>query len=397
MSVHRTRNVLVIAEVALALVLVSGASLLLKSYARVESLSPGMRTQDLLTFDLSLPPTRYSANSDISSFYTRVLQAMSTVPGVQSGAVVSTLPFSGRSNFAPFTVKNAANDSPDQNHELANQQIVSANYFATAGVTIFAGRSFTDQDAALAPRVAIINRELASHIWHDQDPIGEQIRVGPPEWNQPWLTIIGVSENVLHYGLDQRVPLEIYQPFAQVPVRDAVVLLHTRMDATSLAQTVRQKIFEIDRDEPVSPLRSIAQVIDDSLWQRRTLLSIMILFGSVALVLSSIGLYGVIAYSVEQRQTEFGIRIALGAQGHDIVKLAIADGIRLAALGVLIGLVLASIAARAVSTLLYDVGSNDPAVFAATIAVLATASIVAAYIPARRATAVDPISRLRAD
>jgi putative ABC transport system permease protein len=271
--------------------------------------------------------------------------------------------------------------------------MVSANYFVTAGVKIFAGRSFTDHDTALAPRVAIINQALASRIWHDRNPIGEQIRIGPPEWNQPWLTVIGVSQNVLDYGLDQKVPLEIYQPFDQVPVRDAVVLLHTRMDPGSIAQTVRQKISEIDRDEPISPVRSIKQVIDDSLWQRRTLLSIMILFGSAALVLSSMGLYGVIAYAVEQRQTEFGIRIALGARRGDIVKLAIADGIRLASAGTLIGIVLAFIAARAATTLLYDVGSNDPVVFAAAIALLAAASVVAAYIPARKAAAVGPIFR----
>jgi putative ABC transport system permease protein len=395
MSGHRARNVLVVSEVALAFILVTGASLLLKSYARVENVSPGMRTQDLLTFDLSLPRTRYPANSDISSFYSRVLGALATLPGVESAATAWTLPFSGRSNFAPFAVK--VNESSDPSHEFANQQMVSSNYFSAAGIKIIAGRSFSDDDGPLAPRVAVVNQALVSRIWHDRNPIGEQIRVGPPEWNQPWLTIVGVSQNVLHYGLDQKIPIEIYQPFDQVPARDAVVLLHTRMDPASLAQAVRKKIFEIDPDEAVPPVRSIRQVIDDSLWQRRTLLSIMILFGAVALVLSSIGLYGAIAYSVQQRQTEFGIRIALGARRYDVVKLAIVEGVRLASFGIVIGLVLASIAARAVTTLLYDVGSNDPAVFAATVALLASASVIAAYIPARRATLVDPISRLRGD
>jgi putative ABC transport system permease protein len=397
MSGRRSRNVLVVSEVALALVLVAGASLLLKSYERVDRVSPGMRTQDLLTFDLALPRTRYPANSDISASYSRVLQSVANLPGVESAATAWTLPFSGRTNFAPFQAKSAVNESPDQNHEFANQQIVSVSYFATADVKILAGRSFTDQDGALAPRVAIINQALARRIWQSRNPIGEQIRVGPPEWNQPWLTIVGVSQNVLHYGLDQKVPLEIYQPFDQVPARDSVVFLHTRMDSASLAQTLRQKIFEIDRDAAVPPLRSIRQVIDDSLWQRRTLLSIMILFGSVALVLSSMGLYGVIAHSVQQRQTEFGIRIALGAQPRDILKLAVGEGIRLASLGIVIGIVVASISARTVRTLLYDVGTNDPAVFAATLVLLATVVIIAAYIPARRANADDTISRLRVD
>jgi putative ABC transport system permease protein len=397
MSGHRARNVLVVSEVALTLVLVVGASLLLKSYARVDSVSPGMRTQDLVTFDLSLPRTRYPANPDISSFYSRALQAVTNLPGVESAATAWTLPFSGRTNFAPFQVKGAVNESPDQSHEFANQQIVSVNYFATADVKILSGRSFTDHDGAAAPRVAIINQALARRFWQDRNPIGEQIRVGPPEWNQPWLTVVGVSQNVLHYGLDQKVPLEIYQPFDQVPIRDTVVFLHTRMDQASLAQTLRQKIFEIDRDQAVPPLRSIKEVINDSLWQRRTLLSIMILFGSVALILSSMGLYGVIAYSVQQRQTEFGIRIALGAQRHDILKLAIGEGIRLACLGIVIGVVLASIAARTVTTLLYDVGSNDPAVFAATVVLLGTVVVIAAYIPARRANVADTITKLRAD
>jgi putative ABC transport system permease protein len=396
-SDHRTRNVLIASEVALALVLVTGASLLLKSYARVENISPGMRTQDLITTDLSIPRSRYPANSDISSFYSRVLQSISQIPGVESAALVSTLPFSGRSNFAPFKAEGAVNEPSIQNHEFANQQIVSADYFATAGVKVLAGRSFTDHDTNGTERVAIINQALARRLWNDRDPIGQRIRVGPPEWNQPWLTIFGISQNVMHYGLDQKIPLEIYQPFNQVPVRDVAVLLHTRVDGAHLAATFREKIFEIDRDEPVSVVRTIGQVIDDSLWQRRTLLSIMILFGSVALILCSMGLYAVIAYSVQQRQTEFGIRIALGAQKFDIVKLAIGEGIRLASAGIIIGLVLASIAARAVRTLLYDVGSNDPIILAATVALLGVVAVVAAYLPARRAAAVDPVSRLRAD
>jgi len=393
-SDHRTRNVLIVSEVALALVLVTGASLLLKSYARVENVSPGMRTQDLITADLSIPRTRYPANSDISSFYSRVLQSISQIPGVESAALVSTLPFSGRSNFAPFEAEGAAKEPATHNHEFANQQIVSTDYFATAGVKVLDGRSFTAHDTDGTERVAIINQALARRLWNDRDPISQKIRIGPPEWNQPWLTIVGICQNVMHYGLDQRVPLEIYQPFNQVPVRDVAVLLYTRMDAAHLAATFREKIFEIDRDEPVSVVRPIGQVIDDSLWQRRTLLSIMILFGSVALILSSMGLYAVIAYSVQQRQTEFGIRVALGAQNSDIVKLAIGQGIRLASAGILIGLVLASIAARAVRTLLYDVGSNDPIILAGTVALLGTVALIAAYIPARRAAAVDPISTL---
>jgi putative ABC transport system permease protein len=393
-SDHLTRNVLIVSEVALALVLVTGASLLLKSYARVENVSPGMRTQDLITADLSIPRTRYPANSDISSFYSRVLQSISQIPGVESAALVSTLPFSGRSNFAPFEAEGAVKEPATHNHEFANQQIVSTDYFATAGVKVLAGRSFTDHDTDGTERVAIINQALARRLWNDRDPIGQKIRIGPPEWNQPWLTIVGIGQNVMHYGLDQKIPLEIYQPFNQVPVRDVAVLLYTRMDAAHVAATFREKIFEIDRDEPVSVVRTIGQVIDDSLWQRRTLLSIMILFGSVALILSSMGLYAIIAYSVQQRQAEFGIRVALGAQNSDIVKLAIGEGIRLASAGILIGLVLASILARAVRTLLYDVGSNDPIILAGAVALLGTVALIAAYVPARRAASVDPVSTL---
>jgi putative ABC transport system permease protein len=316
---------------------------------------------------------------------------------VESAALVSTLPFSGRSNFAPFEAKGAVNEPSNQNHEFANQQIASPDYFTTAGVKVLAGRSFTDHDTDATERVAIINQALAHGIWNDRDPVGQKIRIGPPEWHQPWLTVVGISQNVMHYGLDQKIPLEIYRPFNQIPVRDVAVLLHTRVDAAHLATALREKIFEIDRDEPVSVVRTIGQVIDDSLWQRRTLLSIMVLFGAVALILSSMGLYAVIAYSVQQRQTEFEIRVAFGAQNSDIVKLALREGLRLASAGILIGLVLASIAARAVRTLLYDVGSNDPIILAATVALLGTVALIAAYIPARKAAAVDPLSGLHAD
>jgi putative ABC transport system permease protein len=394
---HRPRNALIVTEIALAVMLLAGTSLLVKSYLRVQDVSPGIRTQNVLTVEMSIPRETYPSNADVSRFYNRVLTAVNGLPGIDSAATVRTLPFGGRSNFAQFDVRGApARDSNDQD-VLANQQIVSANYFTTAGVKLLAGRFLTDQDGEGAPAVAIINDALARRVWKNEPPVGAQIRIGPPEWGLPWLTIVGVTSNVMHYGLDQKIPLEIYVPFDQVPVRDMAIFLTTRIDPSLLVANVRQKIYEADPDQAASAVRSMEQVIDDSLWQRKVLLWIMLLFAGVALTLSSMAIYGVIAFSVQQRQSEFGIRIALGAQRTHILRIAVGEGMRLVLIGICIGLLGSTAAMSGITKLLYDVQATDPAAFLTIAILLAAAAFIAAYIPARRAATADPMSVLRVD
>ena len=394
---HRPRNALIVTEIALAVMLLTGTSLLVKSYLRIHDVSPGIRTQNVLTVEMSIPPASYPNNADVSRFYKRVLKAVNGLPGVDSAATVRTLPFGGRSNFAQFDVRGApARDSNDQD-VLANQQIVSANYFTAAGVRLLAGRFFTDQDGEGAPPVAIINDSLARRVWKNESPVGAQIRIGPPEWGLPWLTIVGVTGNVMHYGLDQKMPLEIYVPFDQVPVRDMALFVATRISPSLLIAGVRQKVYEVDPDQAVSAVRSMQQVIDDSLWQRKVLLWIMLLFAGVALTLSSMAIYGVIAFSVQQRQGEFGIRIALGAQRAHILRIAVGEGMRLVAFGTAFGLMGSAATMRGISRLLYDVQPTDPASFISITILLAAVAFIAAYIPARRATMANLMNALRID
>jgi putative ABC transport system permease protein len=394
---QRPRNALIIAEIALALVLLAGTSLLLKSYLRVNDVSPGLRTHNVLTVELSIPRSTYPTAAEVSRFYRRLLANLDTLPGIESAATIRMLPFGGRSNFAQFDVRGAPPRSANEEYGFANLQVVSVKYFNTASVKLLTGRSFTDQDGQGTLPVAIINDALARRVWKSVSPIGAQIRIGPPEWGQPWLTIVGVSSNVLHYGLDQRVPLEIYTALDQTPERDTALFLTTKIDPSVLVAGVRQKIYEVDPEQAASAVRAMEQVIDDSLWQRRVLLWIMLLFAGVALVLSSIAVYGVIAFSIQQRRSEFGIRIAIGAQRRDILKLAVSEGMWLVGIGIMIGLAGSVALMRAIGKLLYDVQPTDPAVFVAITILVAVVAFIAAYLPARRATVTDPMIVLRVD
>jgi putative ABC transport system permease protein len=392
---HRMRNILVVSEVALAVVLLAGAGLLVKSFLRVQSVSPGLRTQNVLTIQVAVPQAKYPTNSDISRFYEDTLDRVRNLPGVESGALVQSLPFAGRSNFAPFDAKGAPSLQPNESYGLALQQIISPNYLATSDVQLLAGRFFSDQDGAAASRVAIINEALAARVWKGATAVGSQIRIGPPEWDQPWLTIVGVTSNVMHYGLDQKLPLEIYVPFFQVPTREMFLVVNTQSDPLAFAATVRKTISQIDADQPVSAIRPMAQVIDDSLWQRRVLLQLIVLFAAVALALSSVGVYGVISYSMEQRRKEFGIRIALGAERGNIIRLGISEGMKLASAGAAIGLIAGLIINRRITALLYQVEPTDLTTYCVITALLLSVAFLAAYLPARKALKLDPTTALK--
>jgi putative ABC transport system permease protein len=395
-SRHRARSVLVVSEVALALILLAGTGLLLKSYHRVQRVATGLNSDNLLTIQMSIPAAKYPREADVLRFYAHTLDEIGSLPGVETAATVQMLPFGGRSQFAPFDVTGtrAANSG---GYGLANQQVVSAGYFRTAGIGMRTGRSFSEQDTEGALRVAIINQELARRVWQGEDPIGHQIRIGPPEWRQPWLTIVGIVNDVMHYGLDQQTPLEIYVPFKQAPVRESAIIVRTTSEPLSYAGAARQRIFEIDRDQAVSPIRTMEQVIDDSLWQRRVLLLVMVLFAGVALVLCSTGLYGIISYSIQQRRTEFAIRVALGAKNREILKLAIGESVRLALAGIGVGLAAGVVLLQGMSSVLYGIEANDAATFAVMASLLFLVTLIAAYIPGRSATKADPVSILKTD
>jgi predicted permease len=363
----------------------------------VQRVVPGLNPENLLTMQMSIPESKYAREADILSFYAQTLDDLRSVPGVEAVAAVQMLPFGGRSQLAPFEVSGTDADATSGDHGLANQQVVSAGYFATAGIGIRAGRPFGEQDGQGALRVAIINMEMATQVWKGQDPIGQQIRIGPPEWRQPWLTIVGIANNVMHNGLDQQTPLEIYVPLNQVPVRESAIILRTTSPPLSYAGAARQRIFEIDRDLAVSDIRPMEQVIDDSLWQRKVLLVVMVLFAGMALVLCSTGLYGTISYSIEQRRKEFGIRVALGARNREILRLAIRDSVRLALGGIMVGIAAALFLLQGMSTVLYGIDTYDTVTFGLVTSLLFVITLVAAYVPARRATKADPVSILKTD
>ena len=389
---NRLRGALVVAEVALALVMLIGAGLLIKSFWRLQQVAPGFNAKNLLAMETSLASTRYDTPQSQAAFFKQALERINSLPGVQSAAIVNNPPLSSRRGVDGFLIEGRPEPRSRSETPLADYRSISPDYFRAMNIPISQGRAFTEADAADAPPVAIVNEAVVRRYWPNESPIGRRIKM-----RDRWQTIVGVVGDVRQSGLDAEASTHVYMPFAQNPQGRMGLVIRTSAEPMSLAAAVRNQIGAIDKDQPVYNVQTMERTVADSVSPRRLNMLLLGILAAVALALALTGIYAIIAYSVAQRTREIGVRIALGAQRRDVMRLVVGHGVSLALLGVAVGLALALGLTRFLSGLIYDVSATDPATFAAVVALLAIVALVACYIPARRATKVDPMIALRCD
>jgi putative ABC transport system permease protein len=405
-----TRNIFVAAEIALSLVILTGSALMLQSYRRLEHIELGFHPDHLLTFEMSLDPQKYSREDQIRGFFQRALQDMESLPGVESAATVSGLPMGDRSvdlASRDFTIEGRPTEDAHAS-ESANFRIVSPDYFQTMGVRVLQGRGFSAQDDPSAPRSVIINEAMAQQYWPAGDALGHRILPGreygrredyanvAPD-NRP-LTVIGVVSNVKQTRvIEAPVMPEFYLPLGQQtnPPRGVSILVRSKRNPADLTAVVRGAIRTIDPQQPISVANTMDQVVADSFGPKRLTLFLLAFLAGVVLVLATVGLYAALAYSVSQRRHEIGIRMALGADRSAIGRMIVSSGASLAVSGVVIGLAASLALTRLMQGMLYGISATDPATLAGAAVALASLALLASYIPARRATRVDPLVALR--
>jgi predicted permease len=393
----RIRKTLLVCEVALAFVLVIAAGLLAQSFFHLLSADPGFRSEHVLTFELSLPEVKYPDQEHIVGLYQRAIHSLQSQPGIESATIVETLPIGGATESTGIRIPGW---TPPQTgvRRYANYTIASPGFFATVGAPILQGREFLESDTANSMPVTVINSAMAKKFWPDEDPIGKQVGPGSPKY--PLATIVGIVADVKHLSLREQPGPEMYVPYTQKvwpSLLTMEVVLRTRLDAASVVTSARIAIHGVDADLPITNVRPLASLVDDSVAQPRFSMLLLGAFGAFALILASIGIYGVISYSVAQRTREIGVRMALGASRLNIFGMVLSQGARLAGLGIAVGILAAFGVTRMMSSFLYEIRPADPATFAVVSVVLLGVASIACYIPARRATRVDPLVALRHD
>jgi putative ABC transport system permease protein len=389
----RTRNVLVVAEVALSLMLLASAGLLIRSLSGLQRISPGFTAERAVTMQLLLPQTRYSNAAAMIAFYRRLHDGLLTVPGVSAGAVATTLPMTGSDIVMGFKPEGHPVDPAVRTSAAFFG--VSPDYFPTMGIRIVRGRGFTERDDERAPTVAVINEAMAAKYWPGEDPIGKRVQFAYN--NSPPREIVGIAGDVKQTSLTDVAPSQMYAPFVQAPWPFLTAVVRTTDAPESAAGTLRHVLAGLDPQQAAGEIRTFDQYLARSIATPRFTAILLGAFASLALLLAGFGLYGVMAYSVAQRSREIGIRMALGAQAADVRSLVVSQAARLGAAGLAIGLAGALAVTRVLDSLLFGVTASDPLTFAAVSAALITVLLLAAYLPARRATRVDPIVALRAD
>jgi len=391
---HRMRSALVVAEIALSLVLLVGAGLMMRSFMGLQHVDAGLNPNGVLTINVALPGAKYRPPEKRLAFFQQLLERVRSVPGVQSAGAVSDLPLSGDSWGRSLTVEGrpvvAVGEAP-----MINHCVITPNYFGAMGIPILSGRDFSETDTKESPKVTIIDERLAREYWPDGDSLGKRIRFGPPESNEPWHTIVGVVREVRHARLDASTRKSVYLTFPQNPIGGMSLAIKTEGRPENLIAAVRNQVKQLDPDLPVTRIMPMTEVISRSVWQPRLYTALFGVFAVVALILATVGIYGVMSYSVTQRSREIGLRMALGAQRVDVMKLVVGQGIVLAAIGVGVGLAAATAMTRLMSSLLFGVSATDPLTFAVVSVLLTGVAMVACFIPARRAAKVDPMVALR--
>ncbi|MEK6321098.1 MAG: ABC transporter permease [Acidobacteriota bacterium] len=389
------RGLFVVAEVAAALVLLVGAGLLLKSFQKLQEVNPGFRPDHLLTMQISLPANRYKEPQQVDAFFAQALEKIKALPGVEAAGVCTSLPMSGSGSSGSFTIEGRTT-APGEMSPWGNRWFAGATYFQTMGIPLLKGRYFDDRDVREAPQVAIIDETMERKFWADEDPIGKRISFQrDPQGNPIWREVVGVVGHVKQKGLEGDSPVQYYIPHRQLPVPGVFLVARTAAEPASLAGAVRSSIQSVDRELPVFRVTTMERMVSESMTQRRFAMTLLGIFAIVALILASVGLYGVMSYSVTHRTNEIGIRMALGARATDVLGMVVGQGMKLSLAGVGIGLVGAFALTRVMGTLLFSVSATDPLTYVAVALLLVGVSLVACYVPARRATKVDPMIALR--
>jgi len=391
-SHSRLRNVLAVAQISLAIILLIGAGLMAKSFWALTHVSPGFRADRILTARLSLPRSRYPDNRRIAAFERELLETLSRKPGVQSAGLATYLPLSALDNGWSFIVEGRP-PLPVGMYNMAKYRPASAGYFETIGIPVLRGRSFTPADTADSPWVTVINESMAREYWGEQDPIGRRLQFGA----ETWRTVIGVVGDVLHEGLDGETKPEMYVPMEQAPNTESgpTIVVRTALDTAAAAGELRGAVAAIDRGIPVDRIQTMEQLVSGSVAQPRFRTVILAAFSMLALVMASIGIYGVMNYLVIQRTREFAIRVSMGATRAEVLRLVLSRAAALIGAGTCLGLAGSLVLVRVITGLLFGTAPLDPLTFAAAPALLAGVALAASYLPALRATRVDPIVALR--
>ena len=388
----RLRGTLIVAEVALSVVLLTGAALLVRSFLHLQQLDPGFRKQSLLTMTVPLAGSSHVSPEEQNLFFQEVRREVESLPGVMSAAFINHLPLGGDIWSRRYVVEGQPVPPPEE-IPTASFRVATPGYFETMGIQVVRGRAFGEQDRQDSLPVVIVNQKLAERAWPGGDPLGRRLRTG-----KNWLTVVGVEGDVRQWDLTQEVRPEIYFPYAQNPAAwwlQTSLVVHTGVPPESLVRAVQAKVWAIDPLMPVTNIRPMEQILAHDSGSQRFNAILLALFSLLAVVLAAVGIYGVISYSVSQRTHEIGIRMALGAQPRDIFRLVVGQGMVLTLIGVAVGLVGAFALTRFLSSLLFGVSTTDPATFAGVALLLAAVALLACYFPARRATRVDPLVALR--
>jgi putative ABC transport system permease protein len=409
----RIRNLLVIAEVGLSLVLLIGAGLLIKSFLLLRGVNPGFNSENALTMNISIPKQKYTDLNSWTTFYKQLLEKIRSIPGVEHVCIASGLPLAGGGSESSVFAEGQA--KPEPGNATVGQFInVNDDYFRTMGIPLLKGRFFTEQDVEGAKPVAIIDETMAQKFWPNEDPIGKRFAfetralpnsqgqgTGQKEFDPLWREVIGVVGHTKHYGLDAPSRVQMYVPYLQLSIYNRrtwptmSIVVRTGSDPSNIISAVREQVASVDKNVPVTNIATFEQIYSRSISNRRFNMLLLGILAVIALVLASLGIYGVISYTVTQRTHEIGVRMALGAQQRDVLKLILGHGLKLTFLGLAIGLVAAFALTRLISSLLFGVSATDPLIFASISLLLAAVALIASYLPARRATKVDPMIALR--
>ena len=396
---HVARRALVVLETALALTLLVGAGLLIRSFARLQAVDPGFASENLLTFNVALPQAKYTSDTARMAFFEELLPRLAALPGVRSVGATSVLPFSGGGNTRSFMIE-GYEPPPDQQDPWGDFRVVTSDYLRTLGAPLLEGRYFTEQDGGPdAPGVAIVDDEMVRRYWPNEDPIGKRLSLGrTAAGERVWRTVVGVVGHTKHESLDADARVQLYIPYRQSGGSGFMtVAMRTAGDPLALAAAARRTVQGIDPDQPIASIATMDQLLAESVGERRFSMTLVGAFAGMALLLASLGIYGMVAFAVSQRTREIGVRMALGARPRDVLSLVTWQGMQPVLLGVVLGVGAAFAATRLLESMLYGVGAADPLTFASVVGVLVLAALLASVLPARRATRIDPTRALQAD